>query len=116
VVFIDGPPRAATRTHLPSFVKLVVVVVLLEHHFECFVEVFLQYDVPVLAHGLHAGLQANARDLSAGQLVGACNEALEVNVVSQAHFRCAHAKDKALLTTVWDGELDLSGGGMSTRS
>jgi hypothetical protein len=79
---------------------------------DCFLvrlfKVLGQDHIPVLAHGLHASLLADALDVSRRNLFRPRNEVLEVHVLRKIHFAGKRLEDQSLLSAVWQREFYFS--------
>ena len=83
-----------------SLIEIKFCVPLLNNLLVSFFEVFGQDHIAVLADCLHAGLLADALDISGGDLLRAGNVIFQVDFLTQVHLASEGLEHKTLLSAI----------------
>jgi hypothetical protein len=76
-----------------SFIEIEVLLGPANDSLVSLVEVLLSDHVSILANRLHAGLLANAGNISSADLIGTTHVLLQINVLGKVHFGCNGLED-----------------------
>ena len=91
-----------------SFVKVVVFLGSTDHCFVGLIEILLGDHVTIFSHSFHTSLLTDTGDISCTDLIGSANVLFQVHIFSHVHFAGHCSKDKSLLSSIREWELNFS--------